>query len=80
MNQLERKILAFIEARSHPGTMRPTTTEIYREFGFPAAKHALAMLQICTHVRPMSPRKSHGIKRFEVTEEGRQALARMVAA
>ena len=79
MNPLERKILSYIEARSHAETIRPTTTEIYREFGHPAAKHALNMLQIYGHVHPISPRKSHGTKRFQITEAGRHALGRVAA-
>lgn len=80
MNPLERQILDFIAGRSHPGALRPTTTEIHQAFGFPACKHALNMLQINNHVRPMTPRRAHGVKRFEVTEAGRQALGRVMAA
>lgn len=80
MTELERKILHYISERSIPGQMRPTTTEIHREFGFPAAKHALGMLQILGFLTPIVPRKRKAGKRFRITESGRQALGREMAA
>lgn len=79
MNQLDRDILRFISERSYPGQMRPTTTEIYRTFGYPASKHALSMLQINGHVGVIPHRKAKGVKRYEMREAGVEALKRIAA-
>lgn len=79
MTELERKILRFIGERSIPGQMRPTTTEINRAFGYPAAKHALNMLQIIGHVGVLPHRRIGNVKRYEIKEPGIQALKRVAA-
>lgn len=79
MNQLELNILRFVSARCYPGQLRPTTAEVYRMFGFPASKHALAMLQINGHIGVLPHRKAKGIKRYEVRPAGLEVLKRVAA-
>jgi hypothetical protein len=79
MNEIERAVLKYIFDKSHPGTLRPTTQEIHRVFGFPAAKRALETLQNNGYAQPMTPRRPHAPKRFQITDTGRVAVARVAA-
>lgn len=73
MNTQERKMLEHIAACD--GINAPTTAELLKI----ADRHALNMLQINGHIEALSPRKYKGVRRFRITDAGRNALARVAA-
>ena len=79
MTKQEREILSFIAGRCHAGMLRPTTTDIYNMFSKREAQHALNMLQILGHIRPLPFRRPHGIRRYEITETGKDVLKKVAA-
>ncbi len=78
MTELERTMLAHVEQCD--GINAPATSELHKLGPWTEAKHALGMLQILGFLTPIVPRKRKAGKRFRITESGRQALGREMAA
>lgn len=77
MTPFEMKVLEFIKRRTDREDVNfeyPTVVAIFAWFKHPGARHAVTALEMENLIEPCRHRKPRGMKKYLITEAGRNVL------